>query len=187
MEPQEKPIRIDQLDFPEDVREVRLVPANPPLGIKGNVKLYPKIFPLPWWRRWHHRFWWRPKKYVKKDCHCCCRCNNQPAPAPAPNTPTIDLSLGTLPIGSQFYLLITPAGNRCQFLVQWTAMGGAGQLSVNLDVRDPGSATFRRLATGLGPSDQFTFTGIRATYLFRATVTDIQGQSFFDTLTVTCP
>jgi hypothetical protein len=179
---QERPIRIDQLDFPEDVREVRLVPANPPLGLRIPIKLYPKIFPLPWWKRWHHRFWWYPK-YAKKDCCCCCA--NQAAPAP--DTPTIDLRLGTLPIGSQFYLLITPAGNRCQFVVAWTARGGVGQLSVDLDVRDPGSQTFRRLATGLGPTDRYTFTGNRATYLFRATVTDARGQSFFNTLTVTCP
>ena len=109
-----------------------------------------------------------------------------PPPAVAP-PPTIVLSQGTLAIGGLFYLLITPQGNRCQFVVEGTAMGGVGQLTVDLDARDPGASSFRRLASGLGPSDQYVFTGNRDTYLFRATVTDARGQSTLDTLSVTCP
>ena len=92
-----------------------------------------------------------------------------------------------LPIGRAFYLLITPHGSRCQFVVEWAAAGGVGQLLVDLDVQGPDAAGFRRLASGLGPHDQYTFTGERATYVFRATVRDSRGQTAFDTHTVTSP
>ncbi|MEE8106000.1 MAG: hypothetical protein V3T86_10740 [Planctomycetota bacterium] len=75
-------------------------------------------------------------------------------------------------------------------VVQWNAAGGVGQLTVDLDVQEPGSLSFRNLASGLGPNDQYVYTspvGGRDTYLFRATVTDFRGQSTFDTLSVTCP
>lgn len=71
--------------------------------------------------------------------------------------------------------------------VEWTASGGVGQLTVNLDVQESGSASFRRLASGLGPNDQYTFTGNRSNYLFKATVTDSRGESTFGTLSVNCP
>jgi hypothetical protein len=92
-----------------------------------------------------------------------------------------------LAIGGLFYLLITPQGDRCQFVVQWAATGGVGQLTVDLDVQEAGNTAFRRLASGLGPNDQYVFVGNRTTYLFRATVTDSRGQSTFNTLSVTCP
>ena len=74
-----------------------------------------------------------------------------------------------------------------KFVVQWAAAGGVGQLTVDLDVQDPGSTSFRRLASGLGPNDQYTYVGSRDSYLFRATVTNSRGQSTFDTLSVTRP
>lgn len=178
--------------FPDDVRAVYLVPANPPVGRGRRFTWYPKIYPLPWWKRWRRRYW--PFWGHPKSCCCCCCCGQpggQPPIVPPPPAtvaaPTIVLSQGMLAIGGQFYLLITPQGDRCQFVVQWQASGGVGQLTVDLDVRDPGATAFRRLASGLGPSDQYVFVGQRATYLFRATVTDARGQSTFDTLTVTCP
>lgn len=183
--------QIETADFPDGVREVYLVPPHPVI-VKGDQILgCVKIHPLSWWRRWCRPYW-----FFKHRCDCCCCfcCKDQsgralPPPPPPVTAPlTINLFQGMLPIGSAFYLLITHRGSVCQFVLEWFASGGNGQLTVDLDVQDPGSATFRRLATGLGPTDQYTFNGLRgATYVFRATVTDAQGQTAFDTHTVTCP
>ena len=189
---------IELPQFPEDVREVYLLPARPPKIPGHKPKGFPKIHPVPWWRG---LFW--PWKRHKGCCCCCCCAQVSPQPAPPPGpvppplptppaptvaAPTIDLRQGWLPIGGAFYLLITHRGSVCQFVLEWTAVGGVGQLTVDLEVRDPGSASFRRIATGLGPNDRHTFNGNRgASYVFRATVTDSRGQSTFDSQTVTCP
>lgn len=191
----------EQAGPPERVTEIYVVPPGPP-GVDVDVSFYLKLFPVPWWRRWW-RWHWHWRWYGRHACCCCCCCccehagRVEPAPAPAPQpaaptpapapAPTIDLRQGTLPIGGAFYLLITPFGSRCQFVLEWTAAGGTGQLTVDLDVTDPSGAT-RRLASGRGPSDQYTFTGDRGvTYVFTATVTDSAGQSSFDTHTVVTP
>jgi hypothetical protein len=183
--------RIEYPEFSDDILEVYLLPPNPVIGRRVILGCYTKIYPLPWWKRWCRWYW--PFRYYKKECCCCCCGKPTPSPvavAPPPNViaaPTIVLSQATLPTGGLFYLLITSQGNRCQFVVQWAAAGGVGQLTVDLDVQDPGTTSFRRLASGLGPNDQYTYVGNRDTYLFRATVTDSRGQSTFDTLSVTCP
>lgn len=192
-------ICVEALDLPDTVTEIYLLPPNPVLGQPLCFSHFKKIYPLPWWRRWCGC--WSPLRIFQANCCCCC-CDHKAAPVPQPipqpfpqpipqpraiPAPTIVLSQGNLAIGGMFYLLITPQGNRCQFVVQWAAAGGVGQLTVNLDVQDPGAASFRRLATGMGPTDQYTFVGNRSTYLFRATVTDSRGQSTFDTLSVACP
>jgi hypothetical protein len=185
--------RIEYPDFPDDIRKVYLLPPNPVIGRQALLSCYTKIYPVSWWKRWCHWRW--PFRYHKQDCCSCCCCCDKHAPSPVvlpppPNViaaPTIVLSQAMLPTGGLFYLLITHRGDRCQFVVQWAAAGGVGQLTVDLDVQDPSSTSFRRLASGLGPTDQYTFVGDRDTYLFRATVIDSRGQSTFDTLSVTCP
>ena len=181
--------RIELPEFPEDVQEVYLIPPHPVVSRKGGLAGYRKIYPLPWWKRC--LLWcWPSCCHPRRSCCCCCK-HVAPAVLPAPPTvvaaPTITLNQAMLPTGGLFYLLITPVGQRCQFVVQWNAAGGVGQLTLDLDVQDPGAATFRRLASGMGPNDQYTFVGNRATYIFKATVTDSRGQSTFGTLTVTCP
>jgi len=189
-ETEKEEIQVEYPEFPDDVQEVYLVPAKPPIARCIEFRWFRKIYPLPWWRRWCCCHWFM-KCHQKK---CCCCCPTQPTPAPivasAPNSvapPTIVLSQGYLAAGGQFYLLITPQGSRCQFIVEWMASGGVGQRTVDLDVQASGSTSFQSLASGLGPNDQYLFTGARSSYLFRATVTDSRGESTFDTLSVTCP
>ncbi len=191
-ERQERVLEIEDVEFPNNVREVYVVPPNPPIYGRGGFRNYPRIYPIPWWKRCYYFRW-----LFKHRCgYCCCCCCNQSAlvpaaPAPAPPAaaapPTIVLRQGMLAIGGLFYLLITPQGSQCQFVLEWNATGGAGQLTVDLDVQNAGSTSVRRLATGRGPNDQYIFTGPRAAYLFKATVTDSRGQSTFGTLSVTCP
>ena len=194
---------VSQPEDPEEVRAVYIAHPGMPRLSDRDLKRLPRLFPPPrWWHWWKPRtpWWWRWRE--RSDCCCCC-CSKAhiphpaptplpaaPAPAPTPPPvlpPTINLRQGWLPIGGAFYLLITHLGSRCQFVVEWDSTGGVGQLRVDLDVRDPGGSAFRRLASNLGPNDQYTFTGQRATYVFRATVRDSRGQSTFDTHTVTCP
>lgn len=158
----------------EDVQEIYLVPSRPPGVANLDPSLFMRIFPAP---AEPIRPWWT---LVDRRVVCC------PTTTDKLN---IKLDLGFLPIDAQFYLLVTPVGQRCQFVVEWNAAGGTGQLTVDLEVREPGKAGWRLLADTVGPTDQFTFTGPRVPrpYLFRATVTDAQGQMAFDTLSVQCP
>jgi len=177
-------------DFPDNIQAVYLLPANPVIDRSLPLSRYKKIFPLPWWKRWC-RPWWLFRCHIKECCCCCDKPTSSPVilpPQPAViAAPTIVLTQATLPAGGQFFLIILPQGSQCQFVVQWTAAGGVGQLTVNLDVMRSGSTSFSRLASGLGANDQYTFLGDRNTYIFRATVTDSRGQSTFNTLSVTCP
>lgn len=183
-----------EVRFPERLDQILEVYAVDGLPGAGGQDLarFRKVFPLPWWQRWWQCCW--PSHRCGHGHHhrcCCCCCHGQggqPAPSAGPSpAPTISLDLGMLAIGAQFYLLVTPQGQRCQFVVEWTASGGVGQLTVELEVQEAGAGAFRRLATGLGPTDSFVFTGARSRYLFRARVTDSRGASSFDTLSVTCP
>ncbi len=201
-EKKEEISKIELPEYPEHVKEIYLIPKGSPQIIAHKPKGFLKIYPLPWWKRWC-RPWWQCKAKMVCCC-CCCSCGHHPVAAPQPPAPlpqppaappvpatpppAIDLYLGSLPIGGAFYLLITPQGSVCQFVLEWRAYGGVGQLTVDLDVLDPGASSFRRLATGLGPADSYTFLGARGvTYTFRATVRDSRGQSTFDTETVTTP
>ncbi len=183
---------ITKTDLPKDVKAVYIVPMHPPVNRDQIFKWYNRIHPLPWFRplQWLH---WRMRLNQGNCCCCCCCCDHQNGSSPVipqpPNIvapPSIVLKQGNLAIGGQFYILITPHGHRCQFVVEWNASGGVGQLKVNLDYMQVGGS-FSRLATGMGPNDRYTYTGDRATYVFKATVTDSRGQSTFDTLTITCP
>ena len=175
----------------DEVTEIYLLDGLPALGPRAPLHCFRKIFPLPWWKKFCCG-WWCKSRCCKCRCVCCC-CPAPAGPVVLPDPPavigppSILLTQGTLAIGGLFYLLITPQGQRCQFVVQWNATGGVGQLTVDLEVQEPGSPGFRRLATGLGPNDQYVYTGQRASYVFRARVTDSRGQSTFDTLSVTCP
>lgn len=181
---------------PSDVKAIYVVPRDAP-KVDVGLSFYLKIYPIPWWKK----FWpWRPKfrGWWQSACHCCCCCAAAPPPVamPAPAVPipqapapAITLTHGTLPIGGAFYLLITPFGSVAEFVVQWASAGGVGQLTVDLDVQDPAGAAYRRLVSGRGPADQYTYTNaVRGrTYLFRATVADSRGQSSFATLSVVVP
>lgn len=185
--------RVEFSEPVDDVQEIYLVDAVPALGPGAPLSCFKKVYPLPWWKRLCCGWWCCRKPHQGKCCCTCCCC---PAPAgpvvlpPPPEVigpPSIQLTQGTLAVGGMFYLLITPQGQRCQFVVEWTAWGGVGQLTVDLEVQEPASAGFRTIASGLGPNDQYVYTGQRASYVFRARVTDSRGQSTFDTLSVTCP
>ena len=181
--------RVDFSKALADVSEIYVSDGVPLLAPGKNLRYYRKIFPIPWYKRLFHG--WCCKSHAKCCCCCCCKSPGLPPPpsppVPQPGPPTIMLSQGMLAIGSQFYLLITPVGQRCQFAVEWYASGGVGQLTVDLEVQEGAAPGFRTLATGLGPTDQYVYTGQRTNYLFRATVTDARGQSTFDTLSVSCP
>lgn len=171
----------------DDIQEIYAADGSPGVGGTDLVR-FRKVYPLKWWQRlWSCCHWPRRYDCGSRRCTCCCCCASPRADPDTESTPSILLSLGYLAIGGQFYLLITRQGQRCQFVVDWAAAGGGGQLTVDLDVQEPGASGFRRLATGFGPVDQYVYTGARSTYIFRARVTDSQGISSFDTLTVTCP
>ena len=159
----------------------------------GMQKLNP-VFALKWWASpfpppgvW----WWQ----------CCCCCPQSPIVQPQPSPPnqppaappinvSVNLEVGAFGPGKAIHILyvVAPAQYAAEAYIQWTASGGRGQLTVDLDVQKPGSSTWTRLVSGRGPSDHYLFsTNTPGTYVFRATARDSSGNSAFNTTTVDFP
>ena len=180
--------KIEHPESPDEVKEIYAIPKGLPSVKTRDLKGFVKIYPLSWWRRW-----WNPWWYCQPKMNCCCCCGHHSgggAQSEDTSPPlTINLSLGTHAYGGSLYYLITIQGTRVLIMLEWVASGGVGQLTVDLDVLEPYATTYRRLASGLGPTDSYDYgiAVLGATYAFRATVTDSTGQSVFDTETVTVP
>ena len=137
-----------QPDDRDEVQEVYVVDLGVPRLSDRDIRRLPRLYPryrwwqFWWWCRCRRHWWWRrrDKCQQRTSCCCCCCCGHgrdiapvqpvqpsapTPVPTPPPTpAPTIRLFQGTLAIGRAFYLLITPQGSRCQFVVQWNAAGG---------------------------------------------------------------
>jgi hypothetical protein len=74
-----------------------------------------------------------------------------------------------------------------EFYLQWSA-SGAGQVLVDVELISGPVATPQLLVDDRGPSDRYLFsTNQPGSYVFRATATDSQGNTCFDTLQVDLP
>jgi hypothetical protein len=172
----------------ENEEEEYFLPAGMTrLNRAAALKWWASPFPPPgvfWW-------WW---------CCCCCP-TPQVAPAqapkagpgPAPKPPinvTLSLIVGRFGPGKAIHIVYVAYGGQylAETYLQWSASGGSGQLTVELEVQRPGSSRWDMLASGRGPNDEYLFsTRVPGTYLFRVTARDSAGQSSFNTLSVTFP
>ena len=144
----------------------------PPLGI---TRLLP-----------HHFVWWAQP--VALTCCCCCCGKLHSAPAEGCS---IDLVLepNTFGPGKSIHILVVGAPYQyfAEFYLTWTATG-SGQVTVDIELTSGPVPVPRLLADNRGPSDRYLFsTNQPGRYLFRATATDSQGNTCFDTLQVDLP
>lgn len=146
----------------------------PPLGIS-------RLLP-------HHFVWWARPPVL--ECCCCC-CGSRPHAAPAPHACSIDLQLeaNTFGPGRSIHILVVGAPYQyfAEFYLTWTATSSSA-VTVDLElISGPGPAP-RLLADDRGPSDRYLFSSNQpGRYLFRATATNSQGDTCFDTLEVNLP
>jgi hypothetical protein len=155
----------------------------PPIGI---TRLLPHHF--KWWRTPYctHRRWWF---WWCKSCCCCCCQSAAPAPTPVAGC-MIDLQLepNVFGPGRSIHIVAAPGVYFAEFYLQWTATGGQGQTTVDVELISGPVATPQLLVDDRGPSDHYLFsTRTPGSYLFRATATDSQGNTCFDTLQVDIP
>ncbi len=150
----------------------------PPAGIS---RLLPNHF--RWWRKPFVNHWW-PWWH---QCSCCCCCDKTPAPT---NACMINLQLepNIFGPGRSIHIVAGPGVYFAEFYVDWTTTGTSGQATVDLELISGPVATPQLLADNRGPNDHYLFgTRVPGSYLFRATATDAQGNTCFDTLQVDVP
>ena len=154
----------------------------PPVGI---TRLLPHHF--KWWRRpFFYRWWW-----WRVCCCCCCGGHKTPPVREPTSSCTINLQLepNTFGAGRSIHILVVAAPYQyfAEFYLMWTATG-SGQVTVDLELLSGPVSTPQLLADNRGPSDRYLFsTNQPGSYLFRATATDSQGNTCFDTLQVDLP
>ena len=154
----------------------------PPLGI---TRLKP-----------HHFVWWAKPAMTTCCCCCCCCCHSSGSSAKQPaGGCSIDLQLepNTFGPGKSLHIVAvpavgsTPAQYFAEFYLTWKAVA-ASQLTVDLELISGPVSAPQLLADNRGPSDRYLFgTYTPGSYLFRATATDSQGNTCFDTLQVDLP
>lgn len=154
----------------------------PPLGISH---LQPHHF--KWWRRpFFHRWWcW----FFPSCACCCCCCDHRSDPVPERSC-FIDLQLeaNTFGPGRSIHIVAAPGVYFAEFYLTWNASGSSGQVTVDLELVSGPVPTPQLLADNRGPNDRYLFsTNQPGSYLFRATATDAQGNTCFDTLQVDVP
>lgn len=152
----------------------------------GMLRLLPHHFKWwcrPFWLRW---WWWRV-------CCCCCCCKTTRTPPPVTPAETcrigLELEPDTFGPGRSIHILVVAAPFQyfAEFYLQWRA-SGAGQVTVDLELISGPVPSPRLLADDRGPSDRYLFsTNQPGQYVFRATGTDAQGNTCFDTLQVDLP
>lgn len=145
----------------------------PPLGI---TRLLP-----------HHFVWWAQPVTPTYCCGCCCGKNRTESAQGC--SINLELEPNTFGPGKSIHILVvvTPYQYFAEFYLTWTATG-AGQVTVDLELTSGPASGRQLLADNRGPTDRYLFsTNQPGRYLFRATVTDSQGNKCFDTLQVDLP
>ena len=101
----------------------------------------------------------------------------------------LELEANTFGPGKSIHIVVVarPYQYFAEFYLTWTA-SGSGQVTVDLELISGPVPAPRLLADNRGPSDRYLFgTNQPGRYLFRATATDSQGNTCFDTLQVDLP
>ena len=101
----------------------------------------------------------------------------------------LQLEPNTFGPGRSIHILVVAAPYQyfAEFYLMWNA-SGSGQVTVDLELISGPVPAPRLLADNRGPSDRYLFsTNQPGNYLFRATATDAQGNTCFDTLQVDLP
>ncbi|ARN74488.1 hypothetical protein BST96_10385 [Oceanicoccus sagamiensis] len=101
----------------------------------------------------------------------------------------LQLEPNTFGPGRSIHIVVVAAPYQyfAEFYLQWTA-SGAGQVLVDVELIAGPVATPQLLVDDRGPSDRYLLSTNRpGSYVFRATATDAQGNTCFDTLQVDLP
>ena len=101
----------------------------------------------------------------------------------------LQLESKTFGPGKSIHILVvaSPYQYFAEFYLTWTA-SNSGPIKVDLELISGPVPTPQLLANDRGPNDRYLFsTNQPGSYLFKATATDSQGNTCFDTLQVDLP